>query len=210
MEEDFKMKEARLEQSLACLEESLTIVEKREGEWQQEKEDILSEVQRLKAEASKMVSILAAEYEEENLTEEKKRTLSAEVYSLQLVVEMRTAEVRSLRDKLATASHQLEDAAVTRNSLQKADAKIEDLEEQLKNKIQLERFHILHCLYIIFSSNLIFQEFSITKHGASAGEPKLDSGGGQDEPGRGAAPVEDQEQLRRPGGAARLPPGLAL
>ena len=192
------------------MQEALCEIEQREQSWRDEKEDILREIQRLKAEAGKMVSILAAEYEEENLSEEKKRSLSAEVYSLQLVVEMRTAEVRSLREKLATASHQLEDAAVTRNSLQKADAKIEDLEEQLKNKIQLERFHILHCLYIIFSSNLIFQEFSITKHGASAGEPKLDSGGGQDEPGRGAAPVEDQEQLRRPGGAACLPPGLAL
>ena len=114
MEEEFRMKEARLE-------------------------EILAEVQRLKAEASKMVSILAAEYEEENLSEEKKRSLSAEVYSLQLVVEMRTAEVRSLREKLATASQQLEDAAVTRNSLQKADAKIEDLKEQLREKIQHER-----------------------------------------------------------------------
>jgi len=139
MEEEFKMKEARLEQSLACLGESVTMVERREGEWQQEKEDILAEVQRLKAEASKMVSILAAEYEEENLSEEKKRSLSAEVYSLQLVVEMRTAEVRGLREKLATSQQQLEDAAVTRNSLQKAEAKIEDLKEQLKKKVQHER-----------------------------------------------------------------------
>ena len=131
----FKLTIAALNNSLR----SYTIVEKREGEWQQEKEDILAEVQRLKAEASKMVSILAAEYEEENLSEEKKRSLSAEVYSLQLVVEMRTAEVRSLREKLATASQQLEDAAVTRNSLQKADAKIEDLKEQLREKIQHER-----------------------------------------------------------------------
>ena len=99
---------------------------------------------------------------------------------------------------------------IFKNEKSKLLLKVENLEEQLKNKIQLERFHILHCLYIIFSSNLIFQEFSITKHGASAGEPKLDSGGGQDEPGRGAAPVEDQEQLRRPGGAACLPLGLAL
>ena len=150
MEEEFKMKEARLEQSLACLEESVTMVERREGEWQQEKEDILAEVQRLKAEASKMVSILAAEYEEENLSEEKKRSLSAEVYSLQLVVEMRTAEVRGLREKLATGQQQLEDAAVTRNSLQKAEAKIEDLKEQLKKKVQHERYEnffiLIACL----------------------------------------------------------------
>ena len=56
-----------------------------------------------------------AEYKEENLSEEKKRSLSAEVYSLQLVVEMRTVEVRGLREKLATNEQQLEDAAVIRN-----------------------------------------------------------------------------------------------
>merc|ERR1719367_2473012 len=139
MEEEFRMKEARLEQSLACLEESVTMVEKREGEWQQEKEDILAEVQRLKAEASKMVSILAAEYEEENLSEEKKRSLSAEVYSLQLVVEMRTAEVKTLRSKLGAMTHQLETAAATQTKLDKAQARVEDLEEQLKQKVEQEQ-----------------------------------------------------------------------
>ena len=121
------------------MQEALCEIEQREQSWRDEKEDILREIQRLKAEAGKMVSILAAEYEEENLSEEKKRSLSAEVYSLQLVVEMRTAEVRSLREKLATASHQLEDAAVTRNSLQKAEARIEDLNEQLKKKVEQEQ-----------------------------------------------------------------------
>merc|ERR1712227_869727 len=109
---EFRLKEEKLQKSLACLEESLTMVEKRELEWQEEKADILKEGQRLKAEASEMVSILAAEYEEENLSEEKKRSLSAEVYSLQLVVEMRTAEVRGLREKMASSEQQLEDAAV--------------------------------------------------------------------------------------------------
>merc|ERR1719500_2038800 len=108
------------------IQEAFVEIEQREQSWQDDKEDVLREIQRLKAEASKMVSILAAEYEEENLSEEKKRSLSAEVYSLQLVVEMRTAEVRGLREKLATSQQQLEDAAVTRNSLQKAEAKIED------------------------------------------------------------------------------------
>ena len=122
------------------IQEAFVEIEQREQSWQDDKEDVLREIQRLKAEASKMVSILAAEYEEENLSEEKKRSLSAEVYSLQLVVEMRTAEVRGLREKLATSQQQLEDAAVTRNSLQKAEAKIEDLKEQLKKKIQHERY----------------------------------------------------------------------
>ena len=61
------------------------------------------------------------------------------MYSLQLVVEMRTAEVRGLREKLASSEQQLEDAAVTRNSLQKAHARIEDLKEQLKKKVEQER-----------------------------------------------------------------------
>ena len=139
LEEEFKMKEDRLQQSLACLEQSLTMVEKRELEWQEEKADILEEVQRLKAEASKMIQILAEEYEEENLSEEKKRSLSAEVYSLQLVVEMRTGEVRSLREKLGIVTHQMESQAVTQSQLDKALARIEDLEEQLKQKVVKEQ-----------------------------------------------------------------------
>jgi len=139
MEEEFKMKEDRLQQSLACLEQSLTIVEKRELEWQEEKADILEEVQRLKAEANKMIQIFAEDYEEENLSEEKKRSLSAEVYSLQLVVEMRTGEVRSLREKLGIVTHQMESQAVTQSQLDKAMARIEDLEEQLKQKVVKEQ-----------------------------------------------------------------------
>ena len=52
---------------------------------------------------------------------------------------MRTAEVRGLREKLASSEQQLEDAAVTRNSLQKAHARIEDLKEQLKKKVEQEQ-----------------------------------------------------------------------
>ena len=40
---------------------------------------MVREVQRLKAEAGRMVALLAAEYEEENLTEERRRSLTAEV-----------------------------------------------------------------------------------------------------------------------------------
>ena len=87
-----------------------------------------------------MVAVLAAEYEaEEELGEDRKRSLTAEVYSLQLVVEMRTQEVRGLRDKVATATHQLEAAAITQNNLEKAEARIEDLEEQLKKKVEQEQ-----------------------------------------------------------------------
>ena len=59
------------------------------------------------------------------------------MYSLQLVVEMRTAEVRGLRENLATSEQQLEDTAVTRNSLKKAHARIEDF--KLKKKVEQER-----------------------------------------------------------------------
>jgi len=121
------------------MKEAFEEIEQREQAWQDEREDIISEVQRLKAEASKMIQILAEEYEEENLSEEKKRSLSAEVYSLQLVVEMRTGEVRSLREKLGIVTHQMESQAVTQSQLDKALARIEDLEEQLKQKVVKEQ-----------------------------------------------------------------------
>ena len=125
------------------VKEAFSEIEEREHAWQEEKDDILREIQRLKAEASKMVAILAEEYEEENLSEEKKRSLSAEVYSLQLVVEMRTGEVKTLRSKLANMTHQLETAANTQAKLDKAQARVEDLEEQLRVKKQFERFNFL-------------------------------------------------------------------
>ena len=136
LEEEFNMKETRLQQSLSALQDSLAILEKREEAWEEEKAEVVLEVGRLKAEASKMVSLLALEYEEENLSEEKKRSLSAEVYSLQLVVDMRTGEVRNLRDQLATLTHHLEIMQDVQTKLDKANNRIEDLEEQLKLKVQ--------------------------------------------------------------------------
>ena len=139
LEEEFRMKEARLQQSLMSLEQSLNMVEQRERVWQEEKQVMMSEVERLKSETSKMIRILADEYEEEGMSEEGKRSLSAEVYSLQLVVEMRSGEVRSLREKMASMTHQLEEAAITQTKLNKAEAKIEDLLEQLKKKKEVEQ-----------------------------------------------------------------------
>merc|ERR1719295_1780480 len=100
LEEEWRVKEERLQRSL--LE-----VEGREQQWQEERSEVLAEVQRLKSEASRMVAILAMEAEEENLSEEKKLSLGQEVYSLQLVVEMRTGEVRNLRQQLTVATQQL-------------------------------------------------------------------------------------------------------
>jgi len=130
--EEFRLKEERLNSSVRQTEE-------RELAWQQEKAEVLQEVQRLKAEASKMVAILAMETEEEQLSEERKRSLTAEVYSLQLVVEMRTGEVRNLREQLARSTRDLEDLEVTKEKLKKADARLDDLQEQVMLKDRLEK-----------------------------------------------------------------------
>jgi len=130
--EEFRLKEERLYTSI-------TQIEEREKEWQQEKADVLQEVQRLKAEASKMVSILAMEVEEEQLSEERKRCLTAEVYSLQLVVEMRSKELKTMREQLAKSSRELEDYDVIKDKLKKAETRIEDMKEQLAVKDRVER-----------------------------------------------------------------------
>jgi len=132
LREELSMKEYRINQSLNQIEE-------REHAWQEEKADILIEVQRLKAEATKMVKILAMEYEEEDLNEDKKISLSQEVYSLQLVVEMRTGEVKNLREQLARATQDLEQEELVQDKLRKALSRIEDLEEQLRIKAKLEK-----------------------------------------------------------------------
>ena len=139
MEEEFRMKEDRLNQSLNLLNQSLNLIEEREQAWQDERSDILKEVQRLKAEATRMVKILASEYEEEDLSENKRRSLSQEVYSLQLVVEMRTGEVRNFREQLARATQELEQAEIVKEKLTKATARMEDLEEQIKIKNRMEK-----------------------------------------------------------------------
>jgi len=132
LENEFQLKEERLTKSLFEVEE-------REQAWQDDKADVLDEVQRLKAEATRMVKILAMEYEEEeNMSEDKKRSLGQEVYSLQLVVEMRTEEVRNLREKLATATQHLEQAEIDKQKLKKVTVRMEDLEEQLKIKSDMQ------------------------------------------------------------------------
>jgi len=133
LEAEFRLKEDQLNNSM---EE----IAAREQAWQEERADVLKEVQRLKAEASRMVKILAMEYEdEENLSEDRKRSLSQEVYSLQLVVEMRTGEVRNLREQMVRAMQQQEQAMMDREKLRKVTARMEDLEEQLRMKSECER-----------------------------------------------------------------------
>jgi len=132
LEEEFKMKEERLNESLKQIQE-------RDQAWQDERADILEEVQRLKAEATKMVKILAMEYEEDNLSEERKDILSQEVYSLQMVVEMRTKEVKSLRQQLDKVTKELTESEVIQEELKNKTEKMEDLEYQIKNKDTFER-----------------------------------------------------------------------
>merc|ERR1719220_1153692 len=132
MEEEWRRKEEQLQNSL--LE-----VEGREQQWQEERAEVLAEVQRLKAEASRMVAILAMETEEENLSEERKLSLGQEVYSLQLVVDMRSGEVRNLRQQLAVANQQLECMDSLRGQLDKANARLDDLQAQVFNKNAIEK-----------------------------------------------------------------------
>jgi len=132
LEEEWKVKEEKLQKSLCE-------VEGRERQWQEERAEVLAEVQRLKAEASRMVAILAMEAEEENLSEEKKLSLGQEVYSLQLVVDMRTGEVRSLRQQLAVANQQLEVMDSLKSQLEKANARLDDLQAQVMNKNAIEK-----------------------------------------------------------------------
>ena len=54
---------------------------------------------------------------------------------------MRTGEVKTLRSKLGSMTHQLETAAATQTKLDKAQARVEDLEEQLRVKKQFERLN---------------------------------------------------------------------
>ena len=121
------------------LDKSVMEIEEREQSWQEEKAEVLIEVQRLKADATEMASVLAMKYDEDTMSDDKKMSLSQEVYSLQLVVEMRTGEVRNLREHLARAMQQLEQGEEGKERLRKATAKMEDLEEQLKKKAILKK-----------------------------------------------------------------------
>ena len=132
LEEEFKMKEERLNESLEQIKE-------RDEAWQDERADVLEEVQRLKAEATKMIKILAMEYEEDNLSEERRGILSQEAYSLQLVVEMRTKEVRSLKEQLSKVTQELEQADILKEKLREEKGKMENLEQQIKIKDNFER-----------------------------------------------------------------------
>merc|ERR1712215_200036 len=82
LEQEYRKKEHCLNNSLVQLEESLTLLEKREQEWQVEKLEVLKELQKLRAEANTLVTILSTEYEEDSMSEDKNRSLIQEVCEL--------------------------------------------------------------------------------------------------------------------------------
>eukprot|EP00095_Tigriopus_kingsejongensis_P002636 maker-scaffold441_size170131-snap-gene-0.31 protein:Tk02636 transcript:maker-scaffold441_size170131-snap-gene-0.31-mRNA-1 annotation:"microtubule-associated tumor suppressor candidate 2 homolog isoform x2" len=111
-----------------------------EDTWKQEKQEVFSEIQRLKDEANRFIAILSAEDEsDDHLSLERKQTLTREVESLQLVVEMRTQEVHRLREEQAKQQAKLEELDFTKDSLARMRAKVEDLQAQLVNKSANER-----------------------------------------------------------------------
>ena len=106
-------------------------------------QEVLSEIQRLKEEANRFISILSAEDDPEKadelLSPGKRQSLTREVESLQLVVEMRTAELHKLREERTRHLQQLEELERTSDLLEKANARVEDLTVQLAAKTELER-----------------------------------------------------------------------
>merc|ERR1719483_1370332 len=131
--------EEKLQLKKEQLSQTLKNIEKRQLMWQEEKSDVLNEVQRLKYESTRMAKNLAMGCGVETYLDDQKGSLSQEVYSLQMVVEMRTGEVRNLREQVARATRQLEQTEMGKERLRKVMARMEDLEEQLRIKTQRER-----------------------------------------------------------------------
>jgi len=132
LEDKYKLNENKLNDSLQSVKE-------REDIWEKEKTEILEEVQNLKSEALQMVTQLALEYEEESTGPEKRRSLSQEVFCLQIIVEMKTDEMRNLREQVAITEQQLEQSENSKKKLSTVLARIEDLEEQIAIKERVEK-----------------------------------------------------------------------
>ena len=65
----------------------------------------------------------------------------------QLVVDMRTAEIHSLRHERAKHLEQLEQLDLTKANLEKMEARVEDLTAQLHKKQEAERCEILSIFF---------------------------------------------------------------
>jgi len=143
VEQEFRLKEERLNQSLNLLNQSLSLIEQREQEWQEEKSFYMKEVERLKNDTCSLGT--TNKDPKKNRNDENKH-LNQEISSLQLVVEMRTGELKSLKKELANANMKLADYELVTEKLMKAKAKIEDLQEQLDLKSEKEKqLHSENC-----------------------------------------------------------------
>ena len=66
-------------------------------------------------------------------------------------------QVRNLKEQLARATQQLEQADVVKGKLRKATTRMEDLEEQLQIKNKIERLIIFDHVYSVGNLNLTLQ-----------------------------------------------------
>jgi len=139
LEEEFQMKEDRLNRSLNLLNQSLNLIEEREQAWHTEKSFVVQEVEKLKKENTRLIMLLERNDNEDNLSDDKKKSLSQEVSSLNVVIEMRTEEIKRLKEQLAVATEKLVEFNTVKESQAKCMAKVEDLEEQLAIKNRKEK-----------------------------------------------------------------------
>jgi len=99
----------------------------------------LGEVQNLKADALEMVTKMALEYEDEVAGAEKRRSLSQEAFCLQIILSMKTDEMRNLREQVAITEQKLEQSENSKKKLSLVLARIEDLKEQIRIKDEAQR-----------------------------------------------------------------------
>ena len=132
MDEKYKLQENKFN-------ESVRNVKEREEIWEKERSEILGEVQNLKADALEMVTKMALEYEDEVAGAEKRRSLSQEAFCLQIIVSMKTDEMRNLREQVAITEQKLEQSENSKKKLSLVLARIEDLKEQIRIKDEAQR-----------------------------------------------------------------------
>jgi len=130
LERNYKNKELNLQIATKNVKE-------REELWEGEKEDVLEEIQNLKIEAAQRTANLVEDFDVHG--KDKRRSLSQEVFVLQIIVEMKTGEMRNLREQVAETQQKMEQMEVNRKKLNVALARIEDLEEQNVYKEKLTK-----------------------------------------------------------------------
>jgi hypothetical protein len=132
LDQKFKLQETQLNESIKSVQE-------REDIWEKEKTEVLEEVQNLKVGALQLVTKLALEYEQEGSDTDKRRSLSQEVFCLQIIVGMKTDEMRNLREQVAITEQKLEQSENSEKKLSTVLARIEDLEEQVVIKERAQK-----------------------------------------------------------------------